>query len=104
MSKKAPWEAAIDVEPKTDSERYLSKLACKAFLNPWCYGNVHTDEGKKSVSWDGKKLCGLFVVFGDHILSFSDKHCEYPTHSALWSLGAVVQAGDSRLGDTAGWR
>ncbi|MBV4467381.1 hypothetical protein KVG95_29120 [Pseudomonas sp. SWRI79] len=80
MSVKTPWAAAIEVEPKTESERYLSKLARKAFLSLWCYGNVHTDEGKKSVSGDGKELCDLFVVFGDHILIFSDKHCEYPTH------------------------
>ena len=81
MSVKTPWEAAIEVEPKTESERYLSKLARKAFLSLWCYGNVHTDEGKKSASGDGKELCDLFVVFGDHILIFSDKHCEYPAHS-----------------------
>lgn len=81
MTVKTPWEAAIEVEPKTESERYLSKLARKAFLSLWCYGNVHTDEGKKTASGDGKELCDLFVVFGDHILIFSDKHCEYPTHS-----------------------
>ncbi|KAL0630210.1 hypothetical protein Q9L58_010944, partial [Maublancomyces gigas] len=61
MSVKTPWEAAIEVEPKTESERYLNKLARKAFLSLWCYGNVHTDEGKKSASGEGKELCDLFV-------------------------------------------
>ncbi|WP_339535489.1 hypothetical protein [Pseudomonas hunanensis] len=80
MVGKSPWEAAIEVEAKTDSERYLNQLARRAVLSFWCYGNVHTDEGKRAESGDGKELCDLLVVFGNHILIFSDKHCEYPKH------------------------
>jgi len=80
MPGKTPWEAAIEVEPKTDSERYLNQLARRAFLSLWCYGNVHTNEGQRSKSGDGKELCDLLVVFGNHILIFSDKHCEYLNH------------------------
>lgn len=56
----------------TESERYLSKLARKAFLNFWSYSNPYTDENK------GSELCDFMVVFGNNILLFSDKHCEYP--------------------------
>ena len=59
-------------EGATESERYLSKLAKKAFLSFWSYANPYTDEG------GGKELCDFLVVFGDDIVIFSDKHCEYP--------------------------
>lgn len=80
MPARTPWEAAMEVEPKTESERYLNQLARLAFLSLWCYGNVHTNEGKTTQTGDGKELCDLLVVFGNHILIFSDKHCEYPDH------------------------
>ncbi|MGG9107519.1 hypothetical protein [Raoultella ornithinolytica] len=56
----------------TESERYLSKLARKTFLNFWSYSNPYTDENK------GSELCDFMVVFGNDIILFSDKHCEYP--------------------------
>lgn len=56
----------------TESERYLSKLARKTFLNFWSYSNPYTDENK------GSELCDFMVVFGNDILLFSDKHCKYP--------------------------
>jgi len=83
MSEKTAWEAAINVEAKTESERYLTHLGHRAFLSLWCYANVHTDEGKKSEGGDGKELCDLLVVFGNHILVFSDKACEFPSHAEL---------------------
>lgn len=65
----------------TESERYLSKLARKAFLNFWSYSNPYTDENK------GSELCDFMVVFGNDILLFSDKHCKYPkleNHETAW--------------------
>jgi hypothetical protein len=65
----------------TESERYLSKLARKAFLNFWSYSNPYTDEG------GGKELCDFLVVFGNDIIIFSDKHCKYPAaenHNTSW--------------------
>lgn len=56
----------------TESERYLSRLARKTFLNFWSYSNPYTDENK------GSELCDFMVVFGNDILLFSDKHCKYP--------------------------
>ncbi|MEP6888591.1 MAG: hypothetical protein ABI945_09770, partial [Nitrospirales bacterium] len=29
----------------------------------------------------GKELCDLLVIFGNHVILFSDKCCEYPLHS-----------------------
>lgn len=104
MSGKTPWEAAIEVEPKTDSERYLSQLARRAFLSLWCYSNVYTDEGKTSAAGDGKELCDLLVVFGNHILIFSDKECVYTEHAdplvawGRWYKRAVDKSVSQLLG------
>lgn len=52
------------------SEEYLAKLCDKTFLSLWSYPNLYRAKGKE--------LCDLFIIFGDHILIFSDKTCEYP--------------------------
>lgn len=67
----AIWQRTSS-EGATESERYLSKLARKAFLSFWSYSNPYTDEG------GGKELCDFLVVFGNDVIIFSDKHCEYP--------------------------
>ena len=61
----------------TPSERYLARLCRSAFLMLWAYPNVFTDEGRKNGKGAGKELCDLIVVFGDQVIIFSDKHCEY---------------------------
>jgi hypothetical protein len=61
----------------TDSERYLASLGRKAFLNFWSYSNPYTDEG------NGKELCDFLVVFGNDILIFSDKDCDFPQNSDI---------------------
>lgn len=88
MTKKTPWENAADADGTTHSERYLSRLARKAFLSLWSYSNLYTDEGRSAGKGDGKELCDLMVVFGDNVLLFSDKHCQFPQHPDLkvsWS-------------------
>ncbi|MCF1444900.1 hypothetical protein ACI2VK_25245 [Ralstonia nicotianae] len=77
MDEKTPWEQAAAVEGTTDSERALTQLARKAFLSLWSYSNVFTDEGRANGRGDGKELCDLLVVFGNDVLLFSDKACEY---------------------------
>ena len=52
------------------SERYLTKLCEKSFLSLWSYPNLFRSEQKE--------LCDLLVIFGDDILIFSDKDCNYP--------------------------
>jgi hypothetical protein len=74
---KTPWEEAAAAEGTTDSERALTRLARKAFLTLWSYPNVFTDEGRAGGKGDGKELCDLLVVFGNDVLLFSDKDCEY---------------------------
>lgn len=56
-----------------ESEKYLANLCKKTFLSLWSYPNVYTDEGKKNDNGDGKELCDLLVVFGHHVIIFSDK-------------------------------
>ena len=71
----------------TKSERYLGHLAQRAFLSLWSYSNVYTDEGRKG-SGNGKELCDLLVVFGNDVILFSDKHCEFVPHADVniaWS-------------------
>jgi len=88
MSSKTPWENAAQSEGITDSERYLTRLARKAFLSLWSYSNLYTDEGRSKSKGDGKELCDLLVVFGNNVLLFSDKHCEFPSHPDIkvsWS-------------------
>lgn len=77
MDGRTPWEQAAAAEGTTDSERALTRLAKKAFLSLWSYPNVFTDEGRSNGKGDGKELCDLLVVFGNDVLLFSDKNCEY---------------------------
>jgi hypothetical protein len=82
----------------TDSERYLAKLAKSAFLNFWSYSNPYTDEGK------GKELCDFMVVFGNDVLIFSDKHCEFPKHEDInvswhrWFRSAIERSANQLTG------
>jgi hypothetical protein len=41
----------------------------------WSYPHLYKDQGKKR-GGDGKELCDLLVVFGEHLLIFSDKDIE----------------------------
>ena len=52
------------------SEEYLAQLCEKTFLSLWSYPNLFRTPAKE--------LADLIVVFGNDILIFSDKHCEYP--------------------------
>ena len=76
-----PWQIAWRNHGANESERYLAKLARRSFLTLWSYPNVYTDEGRRNGTGDGKELCDLLVVFGNHVLLFSDKHCEFMEHA-----------------------
>ena len=70
------------------SERYLKKLCEHSFLTLWSYPSVFRDQGDASKGGDGKEICDLLVVFGDHILIFSDKYCQFKNSGNLeldWS-------------------
>ena len=60
----------------TLSERYLNSLCEKSFLSLWSYPGVFKDQ-KVRGKGDGKELCDMMVVFDEHVLIFSDKHCSF---------------------------
>ena len=67
---------------RTDSERYLAALCERTFLSLWSVTSVHRDQGS------GSEICDLLVVFGDHVVVFSDKDCDFPDTGDLvrdWS-------------------
>lgn len=76
------WVNASATAGATESEKYLAYLAKRAFLSLWSYSNVYTDEGRKGHG-NGKELCDLLVVFGDDVILFSDKHCEFIPHADI---------------------
>ena len=61
----------VKTQSFTESERILTKLAEKAFLSLWAFPNVYKDEGISK--GQGEELCDLLVVFGEHVIIFSDK-------------------------------
>jgi len=68
----------------TPSERYLNGLCEKSFLSLWSYPSIFRDQKSKG-NREGKELCDMVVVFGEHILIFSDKHCSFPASKDLGS-------------------
>lgn len=70
-----------------ESEQFLLRLCQKSFLSLWAIPNPFNDKGL-SQRREGKELCDLLVVFGDDVIIFSDKSCEYPNtgdESLDWS-------------------
>lgn len=73
-------------ETFTHSEKLLAGLGDKAFLKLWSFANVYTNKGLKyqengEPKGQGNELCDLLVVFGDHVLIFSDKgEVQYRPH------------------------
>lgn len=61
----------------TASEEYLKALCEKTFLSLWSYPNIYRDQGKPKDVGSGKEICDLLVVFENHIIIFSDKHCDF---------------------------
>ncbi len=83
-------------EGTTKSEQYLSKLCDRSFLNLWSYPNLFKS--------DGKELCDLLVVCGDHILIFSDKTIAWPSVDneqlawKRWCKSAIMKSVDQIRG------
>ncbi len=59
----------------TPSEQYLTALCDRTFLSLWSYPNVYRASEKE--------ICDLLVVFQEHVIIFSDKHCEFPNSGNL---------------------
>lgn len=81
-----------------ESERVLTGLCRKSFLRLWAQTNVFTDEGFKAGRGSTKELCDALVIFGKHVLIFSDKHITFQKDKALdvawprWYRRAVVDS------------
>jgi len=79
---KAKSDSIIKGDGITPAERYLGKLCKKNFLSLWSYSGIYCDRKNKN------EVCDLLVVFGNHILVFSDKFCKFPCSGNLkldWS-------------------
>jgi len=77
----------------TDAEKYLTRLCNETFLSLWSYPNIYRDQGRTNsmrsrAKGQGKEVCDLLVVFENHVLIFSDKHCIFPNSGDIkldWS-------------------
>lgn len=95
------WKPMFDLgeaEGVNESERVLTGLCRKSFLRLWAQTNVFTDEGFKAGRGSAKELCDALVVFGKHVLIFSDKHITFQKDKPLdvawprWYRRAVVES------------
>ena len=79
----------------TSAERYLHRLCDRSFLRLWSYAGVYRNQGNGR-GGHGKEICDLLVVFGDHVIIFSDKDIAFPNSGNLerdwqrWHSRAVV--------------
>ncbi len=87
---------------KTRSEELLAFLAKRTFLSLWAYPNVFRPSANKRVP--AKEVCDVIAVFGDDVIVFSDKECQFPSSSDLdtswrrWKKRAVNDSIDQLLG------
>ena len=96
-----PVEESSGVTP---AEKYLGKLCEMTFLSLWSYPGVYRDQGKSQNGGHGKEICDLLVVFGEHIIIFSDKHCKLKNSGNLsldwqrWFRKAIQKSADQAWG------
>ena len=90
-------------EGVTPSEKYLNSLCERTFLSLWSYPSIFRDQKKRGAG-DGKELCDMLVVFDEHILIFSDKHCKFPSSGNLeldwkrWYKRAIKKSAEQAWG------
>lgn len=79
------------------SERYLAEIAQRTFLSFWSHPNLFRSPAKE--------LADLVIIFGDDIIVFSDKSCEYKEGDYGWSRWYRRAILDSahQLHRAAGW-
>ena len=87
----------------THEEEYLKRLCDGTFLSMWSYPNIYRNQGIKNQG-EGKELCDLLVVFDNHVIIFSDKHCTFPENDDLelawgrWFRKTVVESANQAWG------
>lgn len=100
MSNSKPIFRAAGVTP---AERYLSKLCARAFLSLWSYPSVYRNQ-RAGARFEGKEVCDLLVIFGNQLIIFSDKHCDFRTTGnpeldwSRWFRRAVAGAANQLWG------
>ncbi len=73
-------------------------LCEKSFLSLWSYVGLHNDKAK------GQEICDLLVVFGDHVIIFSDKNCLFGSSGNIvldwsrWFRKAITKSIDQVYG------
>ncbi len=75
----------------TEQEIFLNQLGRNSFLRFWSWPSLFRDQGDSSRKGDGKEICDLTVVFGEHVIFFSDKKVSFNTEIPLnvaWSRWA----------------
>ena len=79
------------------SERYLAEIAQRTFLSFWSHPNLFRSPAKE--------LADLVIIFGEDIIVFSDKSCEYKEGDHGWSRWYRRAILDSahQLHRAAGW-
>jgi hypothetical protein len=79
------------------SERYLAEIVQRTFLSFWSHPNLF-----RSLA---KELADLVVIFGDDIVVFSDKSCEYKDGDHGWSrwYRRAILDSAQQLHRAAGW-
>ncbi len=79
------------------SERYLAGIAQRTFLSFWSHPNLFRSPSKE--------LADLVVIFGEDVIVFSDKSCEYKEGEHGWSRWyrrAILESA-RQLHRAAGW-
>jgi hypothetical protein len=89
----------------TSSERLLFTLCKSTFLSIWSYANVfRTTVQAVNGNGDGKEICDVLIVCGDHIVIFSDKSCALATDGDIkvnwkrWYKRAIAKSADQLIG------
>ena len=82
----------------------MSELGKRSFLDLWSYPNLFVDRRSNGGTSDGKELCDLLVVCGDHIIIFSDKSIGWPEGKDIdlawsrWFRRAIKKSADQVRG------
>jgi hypothetical protein len=88
----------------TLAEQYLAELGERSFLTLWSYVSPFRNQNFSAQGSEGKELCDMLVVFDEHVIIFSSKHCDYPTtpdpvlNWSRWYRRAVAAAADQLYG------
>lgn len=82
----------------TRSERYLAQLCERSFLSLWSHPNLYRDRAKE--------LADLVVIFGDHVIVFSDKSWRFDASSphgwSRWYRESIAKSA-KQLFRAEGW-